>query len=425
MHRLHSTVQVLTSTAYTVRDSMRNVSSGMRCFLPLLLLLVVSAKAQDWQQIEDFPGNARDDAAAFAIGTRAYFGTGMEVGWGLTTNWWMLDIAGGQEWQAVPHLPGEARQYSSGFALNGFGYVFGGLSTNGPLNELWSFSEVDNSWTQRTHLPAQERYACSVFVIDNAVYLVGGLFADGTPSNECWRYDAALDLWTQVADLPGLGRHRASSFAIGPYGYVVGGADQAYNALAETWRYEPASDTWTQMAPLPQPRYGATAISTVAFGIVGGASDDTTFHANAFEYGALANSWTEMSEALPFGVRGISSAYAGSGAWFFNVIGTGLDNDLVRRKEMYRYGYAIGIEEQALAPFHLYPNPSNALVYLSLPDTWPGAQIMIRDALGRTVQELRVESGSACDVRHLPAGYYVVEARNGPVVLRSVLSKLP
>lgn len=382
-------------------------------------------QAQYWQQMEDFPGTARDDAAAFAIGTDVYFGTGMEVGWGLSSNWWKLDIVGWQQWQAVPDLPGEARQYSSGFGVNGFGYVFGGLSANGPLNELWSFSEVDNSWTQRAPLPAPERYACTVFAIEDVAYVVGGLFADGTPTNECWRYEPSLDFWSQVADLPGIPRHRASSFAAWPYGYVVGGADQSYNALSDTWRYEPASDEWTEMAPLPQPRYGAAAINTIAFGIVGGASDDTTFHANAFQYEPVADTWTEMSEALPFGMRGASSAYAeGGGGWYFNVIGTGLDNDLVRRKEMYRDGYVFGIEELALAPLQLYPNPSNALVYLTLPDTWPGAQIMIRDALGRNVQELHVQSGSAVDISALSAGNYVVEARNGPFALRGALSIL-
>lgn len=60
--------------------------SNMRSLLPLLLLISSAVSAQTWQQLPDFPGNARDDAASFSIGNKIYVGTGMEVGWGLTND---------------------------------------------------------------------------------------------------------------------------------------------------------------------------------------------------------------------------------------------------------------------------------------------------------------------------------------------------
>jgi N-acetylneuraminic acid mutarotase len=63
----------------------------MRPLLPLLLVLGTALHAQVWQQLPDFPGTARDDAAAFSIGNRIHVGTGMEVGWGLTNDWWCFD----------------------------------------------------------------------------------------------------------------------------------------------------------------------------------------------------------------------------------------------------------------------------------------------------------------------------------------------
>jgi N-acetylneuraminic acid mutarotase len=56
----------------------------MRPLLPFLLAVGTTLHAEVWQQLPDFPGTARDDAAAFSIDNKIYVGTGMEVGWGLT-----------------------------------------------------------------------------------------------------------------------------------------------------------------------------------------------------------------------------------------------------------------------------------------------------------------------------------------------------
>ncbi len=398
----------------------------MRSLLPFLLLLASSAQAQYWQQVDDFPGTARDDAAAFSIGTHAYFGTGMETGWALTSNWWMLDIVGGPQWQPVPDLPADPRQYCAGFSIGERGYVFGGLSAGGPLNQLWSYAEGGIGWTQFSPLPAPGRYASTAFTTYNKAYVVGGLFADGTATNECWSYDPATDIWAQVANIPGIARHRATSFEYGAFGYVVGGADSAYNALDETWKYDTAADQWTAVAPLPEPRYDAAPIRDIDHGIIGGASNDTTFHANAYIYYPEGDSWTEMLDSLPYDVRGASGTFAGGGGgWYFNVIGTGIDNDLVRHKEMFTYGFVFGIEDLAQAPLNIFPNPAAHSMTVLWPETWPDARVRIIDALGRPVRDQQVNSGAPIDVSQLSSGRYVVEAQHGSTQLRGILTKLP
>src|SRR5690606_1528968 len=77
--------------------------------LPAFLPLAPSALAQSGQQLPDFPGTARDDATAFSIGGKVYVGTGMEVGWGLTNDWWCYD-AGTGNWEAMPAMPASPRQ---------------------------------------------------------------------------------------------------------------------------------------------------------------------------------------------------------------------------------------------------------------------------------------------------------------------------
>ena len=398
----------------------------MRSLLPFLLVLASSAQAQYWQQVDDFPGTARDDAAAFAIDTHAYFGTGMETGWGLTSNWWMLDVVGSPQWQAVPDLPAEPRQYCAGFSTGGRGFVFGGLSNSGPLNELWSYSEDGTGWMQLTPLPAPGRYAATAFTSGDKAYVVGGVLEGGAATNECWCYDPATDLWVQVASIPGAAIHRAASFEYASFGYVIGGADSANIALAETWKYTPAIDQWSAAAPLPEPRYAAAPLHSIDLGIIGGASSDTTFHANGYIYDPVLDSWSEMLESLPYGTKGASSTYAeGGGGYYFNVIGTGIDNDLVRHKEMFTYGVIFGIEDLARTPLMVYPNPATNSVTMIWPETWPNARVLIHDALGRIVLDQQENSGMAMDVSQLSPGRYVVEAQHGSTQLRGILTKLP
>lgn len=368
----------------------------MRIQALALATVPICLAAQSWEPLPDFPGTARDDAAAFAIGAHAYFGTGMEVGWGLTSDWWMLDVAGGFSWTPVPALPAEPRQYCATFSIEtqARGFLFGGIAPGGPLNELWSFSELTHSWAQAAPLPAPARYASTAFSIDGKGFIVGGLLADGSATNECWRYDPATDSWAQMASLPGVARHRATSFAYGTFGFVVGGADSAYNALQETWRYDPLVDQWASVAPLPEPRYDAAPLQAAwLLGIVGGASDDTTFHADTYIYNPDSDQWTEMGEPFPLEVRGARGAYAEGGTgYFYLVVGTGLDADLVRRKDMYSYGFVFGVDEPGQAAITISPNPGHE--HFTIGSMRSPLQISATDATGRVVYNKRGPVGT-------------------------------
>src|SRR5436189_985307 len=99
------------------------VVSGMRIPCSTLSLVTLSAFAQTWTQLPDFPGTARDDAASFSIGGKVYVGTGMDVGFSLTNDWYAFDTWT-ETWDVTSPLPGTSRQYCSGFSINDFGYLF-------------------------------------------------------------------------------------------------------------------------------------------------------------------------------------------------------------------------------------------------------------------------------------------------------------
>ena len=87
-----------------------------RLLAPLLLAATAVHGQWQWEQLPDFPGTPRDDAAAFSIGCHTYVGTGMQVGWSLTNDWWRYDNWN-QLWEAAPALPATPRQYCTAQAI--------------------------------------------------------------------------------------------------------------------------------------------------------------------------------------------------------------------------------------------------------------------------------------------------------------------
>jgi len=386
----------------------------MRAACLVLLLSPVFCWGQVWQQWPDFPGTARDDAAAFSIGTKIYFGTGYQTGWVLATDWYAYDIIGiWNSWVAIAPLPATPRQYCTG--IDG-GYLFGGLDANGPLNELWQYDPGTNSWSQRTSMPAPGRFASSTFTVNGRIFIANGMMENGVPTNELWEYDPLLDQWTQQASVPGPPRHRACSFIdhIGApqRGYVAGGADSAFQVLLDVWCYEVASNVWTQSTPMPEGRYGSDATWIELFNgpiLLAGASDDTTFHSDGWIFSAFDNAWIDVGQVLPHGIRGGAMASAsGGGGWNLTLFGTGLDSSLTRRQEVYGWGFAFSISERQASSINLHPNPGSTTFTLQLPDALHRSQLLVRDLAGRTVVNAPLLSPTV-EASDWPGGSYLVE----------------
>lgn len=78
--------------------------------LALVSSLVCAIAHAQWQQMPNFPGTPRDDASAFAIDDKVYVGTGMDVGFQLTNDWYRFD-GSSLQWSAIASLPATPRQY--------------------------------------------------------------------------------------------------------------------------------------------------------------------------------------------------------------------------------------------------------------------------------------------------------------------------
>lgn len=377
----------------------------MRIF-PLLMVCCVASfgHAQfEWTQLTAFPGAARDDASAFTIGATIFVGTGRDVSFALTNDWYAYDLVS-QTWSAIAPLPASGRQYCSAFTDGTFGYLFGGVDASGPLNELWRYDAAHDDWEQRASLPAAGRYATVAF--DNGIVCTG-LLNGGIPTNECWHYDAAGDSWEQRATMPGPARHRAAGS--GSFVQVLGGADQDGNALGDGYVYDVENNTWSPPMVLPAPRIGADAAYDPVFSntyLVGGASSSTEFHNDAWEGGGA--SWHPIA---PFnGVRrGAVIAFAEdpSTPMIRHVFyGTGVDATQ-RYNDWWVYTFLTeGIEEHGTATVNAYPNPSSGPIRFDVP---PGTYTYeVRDMSGRCVATGTLSDDRTLHVPELRSGRYVI-----------------
>lgn len=222
--------------------------------MKLLLLLLITPNilmAQTWVQVEDFPGSERDDGICFTIGQKAYCGTGFDAGFQTTRDFYSFDF-GSETWSAIAALPvGERRQYATSFVFNNQGYVFGGIDSAGNyLNDVWCYSPISDTWTERFGLPALGRSGASAFVLSDTAYIVGGKTASNEASNEVWAYVISSNGWLQKADFPDE-MWRGIAFSYQGKGYAGLGRDDGWQTPnTAIYRYEPGINTWALVPEL-------------------------------------------------------------------------------------------------------------------------------------------------------------------------------
>ena len=147
----------------------------------IVSILISGSCIAQWTQLTDLPGTARDDAASFAIDGRIYVGTGREVGFGYTNDWFCYEPST-ESWSTISSMPTEGRQYCTTFTIADTGYVFGGTGPGGANNELWAYHPETDIWEQKASLPGEGRFACAGSGIYYIVRRVGA--SDVTSSAE-------------------------------------------------------------------------------------------------------------------------------------------------------------------------------------------------------------------------------------------------
>lgn len=200
---------------------------------------IANAGQGNWALTDTFPGPGREGAITFAIGGKAYIGSGRAVDRNGNEIFYSdvyeynPDAPRGQRWRQIADLPTKSqnnagRSEAVAFALNNKGYVGTGFSACCELNDFWCYNLQTNQWTEMDALPAIPRRGAIAFASQNAKGYVGTGFS-GTNSaylKDFWIFDPLAkpgNQWQIEAEFPAAGRSHASVFVVQDRAYIGGG----------------------------------------------------------------------------------------------------------------------------------------------------------------------------------------------------------
>ena len=111
------------------------------------------------------------------------------------------------------------------FRVGGINYLYV------PVNDLWSYSFTDNTWTKRSNLPFSFSKA-SYFNLDNQLYVL-------TYEGQLWQCNFESGQYTRLKDFPAkFNDYFLSTFMANGNAFAV--------QYGKTWMYDKGNDTWIE-----------------------------------------------------------------------------------------------------------------------------------------------------------------------------------
>ena len=182
---------------YFIRSYVK--SNGELTYSPVVDTLTV----YPWHYVTDIPGLPRTQAVSFAIGTKAYVGTGVYQNDMYLEDMWEYDTETGT-WTQIANYPEGKMRGLTAFSVNGKGYVGMGFRRNG-TNE-------------------------------------------GEPMNTFYEYDPTSNTWTRIQDYPGPlnGRDHHDTFSLNNKGYIASAKEDESGVYL--FEYNPYSNRWSKIS---------------------------------------------------------------------------------------------------------------------------------------------------------------------------------
>ncbi|MEM9052213.1 MAG: kelch repeat-containing protein [Bacteroidota bacterium] len=320
-------------------------------FIFFFLASILNAQ---WQESAVFIGTARDDGVGFSIDGKGYAGSGREVGFGFTNDFFEYDPET-NEWTEVASLPSVARQYCGRFSIADTAYVVCGVSPDSYLNELWAYQPNSDEWVQKAPFPGEPRSSPIAFAINGNAYVGTGRNATEY-FGDMWEYDPQTNQWNRIDDFPGGDRFESLGMTIGGFAYAGIGRLEDRTFADDWWKFNPDNLEWTRMNDFPGDiRYYGIEGSNNKVGIIaGGQNAGDEFLNESYQYDPLKDSWTRLDNLPLDGIRGCFGFVVDNQFY----LGTGLDENFDRRSEIYR----IQLETSEDLEYQIYPNPFESIV---------------------------------------------------------------
>jgi N-acetylneuraminic acid mutarotase len=258
-----------------------------------------------WHYVTDIPGLPRTQAVSFAIGSKAYIGTGVYQNDMYLEDMWEYDTETGTWTQKANYPEGKVRGLTA-FSVNGKGYAGLGYRRNGtnegePMNTFYEYEPIGNTWTRIQDYPGplngndnhdafplnNKVYIASAKEDESGVYLyeydpngnrwskkstyniasfdvnaslvsakaVGSnvycyvRFTQGVFSNEVntfLQYDTEFDIWIAKSCPIPINYSKMESFVMGDNLYLFSGRLYGWIPNYTVYKYYPETNTWTE-----------------------------------------------------------------------------------------------------------------------------------------------------------------------------------
>ncbi|WP_163711893.1 Kelch repeat-containing protein [Mangrovibacterium lignilyticum] len=230
------------------------------------------ATANQWTQIADFPGEARNSAVAFEAGGDLYVGTGFYT---TTTNasvysndFYKYDTSS-DTWEQIADFPGAGRIGAVSFTIDGIGYVGMGRDGGNSYKDFYAYDPSTMAWTQVNSYGGNKSSDGVAFVIDGEAYVCTGV--DNTYNDDFYKYNASANTWTKLRSISDatdddfdddydIVRNNAVAFTSGGKGYVATGGKNTSGSTV--WEYNPSTDLWVEKTSFEgSARYNAVAFT--------------------------------------------------------------------------------------------------------------------------------------------------------------------
>jgi len=374
----------------------------------LLLISILTipefSQAQIWNQLSNFPGTQRDDGVTFVINDIAYCGTGLEVGWNTTKDFFAFNL-NTETWIQVSSLPnGKERQYACAFSYANAGYIFGGIKSN-VLNDLWRYDQANNSWTEMTPKPGLGLSGASCFVISDKAYFIGGANQLTNASKEVWCYDISQDTWQKKVDFPNNGLWRASAICCNGKGYLIFGRDSLGNYNDKLYEYSDSLDTWT----IINTYYGlgriyASLVTAESNLILFGGVDSLNNYSNTLEYFDFSmNAWVPKNPLPSQGRKG-GMCFTNYDNLYYT---TGIDSTDTRLNQTWKVTNPTSLKvNYSYKNAQLFTNPFHNEIRLKTTNV---SEIYIYDVNGKLIERDTLKKEHVIDSKNISNGIYILK----------------
>jgi len=373
-----------------------------------------TAKAQ-WLQVADFGGTERDDLVAFTCQNRAFAGTGMEIGYQVTNDFYeyKADI---NQWIGVAPLPGVARQYAFSFSFPHLACVYAGINQNSnDLKDGYAFNPSQQLWTSIANYPGAGARGCAAATKVNMGFAGLGRDANNLMHNDWWQYNLDSNTWQQKSNFPGAARNLTACFESNGFIYVIGGIGINDLAYDDIWQYDPTNDSWLGLPiGLAQP-IGSTAFCKVKYSgvMVSGYDGQSLYTENALVFDGF-NLTMNNIPSIP-----IDAQRKGAKAFSLNdelYVTCGITSNNIRLKSTWKYNQINEIVNlnNISEAIQIYPNPAKE--YFHILFNFNDENIFSNYSISN-LDGIEIQKGSITlqnkpipiDVKGLCAGYYLLK----------------